>query len=224
MKQSFFFSSFGADPEFFLVDREGNLRASYEVMSSQNIMLNNCQIYPDNVLGEASFDASFTLPDFRIALKTVVDDIQRWAKARGLKAIFETAGLYEKDQLCDIRAHAIGCEPFYSAYNPGQRFTPTAYTSGWRYAGGHIHLGYDRNLIPEHVVIKEVDEVLYDLYPEFRNEGRDHFYGMRGAYRSKPYGAEYRSISAHWLSSSEKIDEVVSLLKTVEDNINDKYF
>lgn len=221
--KEFRFTSIGSDPEFFLVNLETDKPTSYfEVYDSSNLNTPLFNAYADNVLMELSFEPCNSLDTFADKVQEVVEQLSNKVGGHGMGLGFAPTMLYDKDQLCDMRAHQIGCEPFFSCYQLGSSLRPMPYSDGHRHAGGHIHLGYDKSLIPEHVLVRFIDEALYYLSPDFRCERRDAFYGQQGTYRSKPYGVEYRSLPNVWLDPSKPhlLQTIIEQLKSVEDLVN----
>jgi hypothetical protein len=73
-----------------------------------------------------------------------------------------------------------------------------------------LHFGWGTNLDgPDHfkdciVFIKFIDYLLFDYSKKWdKDEERRALYGQRGAFRPKPYGVEYRSLSNAWVTHSD---------------------
>jgi hypothetical protein len=97
-----------------------------------------------------------------------------------------------------------GCDPDYCAYNtnPEQQrervFDPTSTT--FKYFGGHIHIGYNRELIPPWALVRCIEALVYiNSIEDDQQFGRRKVYGLAGIYRPKEYGVEYRTPSNFWL-------------------------
>jgi hypothetical protein len=100
-------------------------------------------------------------------------------------------------------ARQLGCLADYNAYAQGVAFPATTVEmlGGRRFAGGHIHIGYDNpDNIPPWVAAR-----LCDVFIGLRLTEQDHqphrrtLYGQAGRFRPKPYGIEYRQPSNLWL-------------------------
>ena len=106
-------------------------------------------------------------------------------------------------------AKELGCEPDFNAYNNGeQNSPPDAEGVLFRTAAGHIHIGWGAGIPvdnPDHIeiccdIVKIMDafigipSVVLD-----RDTRRRELYGKAGAFRPKPYGVEYRTVSNFWI-------------------------
>lgn len=121
---------------------------------------------------------------------------------------------------------AIGCDPDFSAYtNLGQpRGTIPADITNVRGAGGHLHIGYDKDVIPPIYLVKFLDLCITLPLLEFDVQGkRRKWWGQAGIYRNKTYGLEYRSLSNFWLFnetlSYAVAKQVFDLLESLEANM-----
>lgn len=103
-------------------------------------------------------------------------------------------------------AQEFGCDPDFNAYRDGamnRRYKPGMFITDegdWRFAGGHIHIGYNLDAgVPQHVAA-----MLCDLYLTLPILGQDRqgmrrkYYGSAGRFRPKEYGLEYRTLSSAW--------------------------
>lgn len=109
-------------------------------------------------------------------------------------------------------AKELGCDPDFNAYTGKQNPNPEAGAGRMRTAAGHIHIGWTEGADVNHPAHKEACEMLakqLDYYlglPSLmvdRDFSRRELYGKAGAYRAKPYGMEYRTLSNFWLKSPE---------------------
>lgn len=114
--------------------------------------------------------------------------------------------VFDETQLQHKQAKEFGCEPDYDVWLEEGRSLGFN-DSNVRYAGGHIHFGN-----PE---LDQMDSVklvkLFDLYlgvPSVlidKDSQRRNAYGKAGAFRFKPYGFEYRSLSNFWVNQHEEL-------------------
>src|SRR5699024_2897559 len=92
---------------------------------------------------------------------------------------------------------------------------------GFRTGAGHVHVGMDglRSVKVTMGLVRSLDGYLglSSLLWDDDKERRE-LYGKAGAYRKKPYGVEYRTLSNAWLNSPELIKRVFNL--TTEACIN----
>lgn len=123
---------------------------------------------------------------------------------------------FDAKQLTHTNANIIGCDPDFSAYQvdgkigPQQRTKYSAEDFGTnRFAGGHLHFGYDTELAEPHVFAALVDTFVYlPILPLDDQGGRRRFYGQPGLYRPKKYGIEYRTMSNFWARPGGPVDWV----------------
>lgn len=111
-------------------------------------------------------------------------------------------------------AFIIGCDPDINAYTNMVREAPGAVMESLtRHAGGHFHVGYDKELVPSHVMVQLLDLFLGLPSLCIDKQGvRRQFYGQAGSFREKAYGVEYRSLSNFWLPGFRMQREVLNLL------------
>ena len=210
----------GSDPEFILRDKRTNNPVSaiglYEHQDS-------VKLYSDNVLAEASH-TPFTPTEFADGIRSVlssVDSILATFKDGCTYTIGECEAEYSTEDLSVPEAHAIGCSPFYNAYDLGVNRNPMPYTTNKRYAGGHIHIAYDQASLPPHLLVQMLDDQLLPLDPNHGKTPRSDFYGAKGSFRTKPYGLEYRSTSNWWLGNPSLVTDV---LADIQSYVNRKYY
>jgi len=132
----------------------------------------------------------------------VVDSINQWASLKGLRIWKDSSAAFtENYRRSHPKAFEVGCDPDIDAYTGQVRKPPDAVIGSLvRYAGGHIHVGYDKNLIPPHIVVQFMDLVLGLPSVFLDSQGpRRQFYGKAGSYRVKDYGVEYRTLSNFWV-------------------------
>lgn len=103
----------------------------------------------------------------------------------------------------DPRAHIFGCEPDFDAWTKDVNKKPNPPHPLMRSAGGHIHVETQKDALD---VIRAMDlflgvpSVLMD-----DGEMRKQLYGKAGAFRAKPYGVEYRTLSNFWIFNDSLI-------------------
>lgn len=118
---------------------------------------------------------------------------------------------FAADELTHENANRIGCDPDWSAYAEDGSVKATARKpfkieefGTTRFTGGHVHFGYDKDLIPDHIMAALVDALVYmPLLSHDTQTDRRRFYGKAGLYRPKDYGMEYRTMSPFWLNGMQ---------------------
>ena len=200
----------GCDPEIFFVDEQDNFVSSIDRVGGSKefprpIDDEGCAVQEDNVAVEYNIPPVNNVDDFIKYNRKVLAYLAEHAADQGLKLKIVPSAHFPKAELRDPRAKVFGCDPDFNAWKGGeQNPRPKAADKTLRSAGGHIHLG-----------IKDLDHILlikamdlfcgvgmlkYDTDTERRE-----LYGKPGAFRIKPYGVEYRTLSNAWLQSDETI-------------------
>ena len=122
----------------------------------------------------------------------------------------------------------LGCEPDFNAYTLAEN-PPPENLEKFRVAGGHVHVGWTRDADiedPAHFqacarVARNMD--LYLGVPSILEDqsgaARRIMYGAAGAFRPKPYGLEYRSLSNYWIFSSVLREAVFKRAHTTIHNL-----
>jgi len=128
--------------------------------------------------------------------------------------------IFLPEDLVSEQAQVFGCLPDQDAYLEGTFRTPIDPKDGslgignHRFAGGHIHLGYDKAnaQVPPFALVRMLDwYYLYLLYDGYDNQGsRRKLYGQPGIYRDKPYGVEYRTPGNFWLYNPSRMQSMAS--------------
>ena len=103
----------------------------------------------------------------------------------------------------------LGCEPDYCAWTNDVNPRPNGAVN-FRSGAGHIHIGWGSGFDTRSTnhrddcldVVKQMDYYLgiHSLLWDPDNRRRS-LYGKAGAFRVKPYGVEYRTLSNAWLKS-----------------------
>jgi hypothetical protein len=100
-------------------------------------------------------------------------------------------------------AKLFGCDPDCNAWLMGAMNPVPQAITNLRSCGGHIHVGYENpgmNLTMGLIRAMDVFVGLPSIIQEPDNE-RKSLYGKAGAFRFKPYGGEYRTVSNYYITS-----------------------
>lgn len=181
----------------------------------------------DNVLAEFTIPPARSKDEFFNHLTKSLKYIGKTIPKELCTAIQPAARLDDRF-LQTEQALTFGCEPDFNAYTLAQNIKPNSPDRNLRSAGGHVHIGYENpaqydadyyNPDEQRAsIIKALD--LHIGVPSTIMEPdnkRKELYGKAGAFRPKPYGVEYRTISNFYLASKEYIDWVYT---SVIDAIN----
>jgi hypothetical protein len=209
----------GCDPEAFLADTNGVLRSSIGKVGGSKYhpmplpIGDGYAVQEDNVAIEFNIPPASSAAEFVSSItKTLTflgDDMQ---ERYGYKIVNVSAASFLPEELDNPAALEFGCEPDYNAWTSSKNPRPKAEDSSLRSCGGHIHIGFDREALRTEDVMKCMDTYV-GIPSLFMDEGdlRRNLYGGPGAYRDKPYGGEYRTLSNFWIFKE-------SLIKWAWDN------
>lgn len=236
----------GADIEMFLQNKKGKIVSAEGYVKGTKY--NPFVFDPENKYFSTSLDnvmAEFTIPpvDDR---KNFIEYIKRGIGYINtinpdLKCIAQPAARLDWEYLKTENAQMFGCEPDMNAYTMWTNPRPKAEGKNLRTAGFHVHISYENpypvyDLVnPDETYIKNdtircIITKAMDLFLsvnmvliEPENE-RKVLYGKAGAYRPKPYGLEYRSLSNYAASSPKMMgyvfDQTLRALKWLEREKN----
>lgn len=206
---------FGADIELFLQDKR-----TKEIISAEGyIPGDKYEPYvfdPTNKYFAVSLDnvsAEFCIPPARSVdewfanINKSVDFINKTIPNDFCTAAIPSACLDERF-LQTANAKRFGCEPDANVWLRKLNPSPKAKNTNLRSCGGHIHIGYDNasnegdGFYVKECIIKAMDLFVGvpSVIQEPDNE-RKLLYGKAGAFREKPYGVEYRTVSNYYLAS-----------------------
>lgn len=200
----------GADPEVFLLNRKNQQFKSVIGLIGAN-KWNPAQIpgMPDGfTLQEDNVALEFGVPPASSSTE-FVNNIRQVLRA-GLEKLPSTrfsrlsCTVFPESEMEEPAAWIFGCEPDFNAWTGEENEKPTPPHQFMRSAGGHIHVETEldkRNVIRAMDLFLGVPSVLMDSGTERRK-----LYGKAGAFRPKPYGVEYRTLSNFWIFRPKLID------------------
>ncbi len=197
----------GADPELFLVDKEGIFKSAINLIGGSKrfpkmIREDGCALQEDNVAVEFNIPPSNDIERFVEAINFNLASIEELVREKGLSLSITASAQFDKSQLKSKAAREFGCDPDYNAWTRRINPRPKSADKSLRSAGGHIHIQTIHN--PFHMaramdLFVGVPSVLMD-----EDVRRRELYGKAGACRPKDYpGVEYRAVSNFWLKSDE---------------------
>lgn len=209
----------GCDPELFLMDVTGKLRASCGLIGGTKAEPQPLPIGDGYAVQEDNVAIEFNIPPAANA-KEFVNSIQSTLKfltnsvkhMHGLRLSDLSAASFPEEELRHPAALEFGCDPDFNAWTLRRNPKPQAKDKTLRSCGGHVHVGFEKGFLDMIQLIRSMDlhlgvpSVLMD-----KGELRKELYGKAGAFRDKSYGAEYRTLSNFWV-----LDE--RLTKWVWDN------
>ena len=222
----------GADPEFFLhlVDDPISAHDMLPGTKKDPFPLYKGALQVDGTAAEFNIEPASTVEDFQANIMTVLGQIRQLvdpAYTFQFKPTVEYSRIY-MDTL-PKSALKMGCDVDYDAYT-GELNRPPDQAQRMRTAGGHLHTGWCLEDVNSYDTVhfdmcrkaaRQQDIVLRTGTLFFDKDGeeikRRELYGKAGAFRPKPYGVEYRSLSNIWLKYDESIQWVFETTKRVMD-------
>lgn len=214
----------GADPEAFVQDaRTGQaVPAIGMIGGTKKEPLRVQSLSPeygfqeDNVMAEFNIPPATSWTGFVESIGIAKDELLTMLRENSDNTLELAHGacarMFDEEALAHPQARVFGCDADYDAYCEGQAF-PTVSPdrlAGWRFAGGHVHIGIsEHEKVPPFVMAQFAD--VYLGLPSLAWDdqmGRRELYGQPGRYRPKPYGIEYRTLSNLWIWEKELTIEV----------------
>lgn len=129
---------------------------------------------------------------------------------------------FHPDLLKSKKATEIGCSEDFNAYTMEIDKIPNLAITNKRYAGGHIHIGWENShWLDAQVLVKYLD--LYLGVPAVildKDTERKSIYGTAGRFRPKDYGLEYRTLSNFWIVDEKTISFVYDQVEKAISNFN----
>lgn len=207
----------GADPELFVFDIE---KKNY--VSAHNLLPGSKwaptkvplgAVLPDGLAAEFNIEPAKNRKEFLKNLNHVRRIMSKMiSKTNKNLVLLETPTAYfEKDYFNKLPEDVLnlGCDPDYNAYTLKANKKPET-DKPMRTGSGHVHIGFMDTEIEDIYddgymstcasLVKELDFVLLPASRTWDDdEERATLYGAPGAFRPKPYGVEYRSLSNKWL-------------------------
>lgn len=235
----------GADPELFL-RKDGQFFSAHGMIPGTKMAphpVDKGAVQVDGLALEFNINPAETFEEFNVNINTVLAQLRSMVPP-DYEFVFSSSAEFSKEHMEAQLPEAleIGCQPDYDAYtltlNPTPEFGKTD-----RAAGGHIHIGWGEGFDvddPIHIrscarLAKQMD--FYVGIPSLvldPDTKRRESYGKPGAFRPKPYGMEYRSLSNFWVNKenyrkfifdqTKKAFEGIINHQDVTDSINPRYW
>lgn len=209
----------GADPELFMVDAAGALVSSIGRIGGTKEnpkplpIGEGFAVQEDNVAVEYNIPPGMSRLEFRSNISKAMSYLSDTISQSNLKFSTKASASWPPGQLRSPQARTFGCDPDFNAWAKGAvNPKPRAADKNLRSCGGHLHIGTMDKIrfeSPEHLwkFIKMMD--LFLAVPATlmdTDETRKELYGKAGAFRYKPYGAEYRTLSNFWVHEPRLCD------------------
>jgi hypothetical protein len=97
----------------------------------------------------------------------------------------------------------------------------------WRYAGGHVHISYERDIMPPWVAALLCDLFIGLPMKTHLEPRRSQFYGISSLHRETQYpdgtaGVEYRALDSGWVHDTDQLVRVARGAGIVQSIMNSK--
>jgi hypothetical protein len=199
----------GSDPEVFLQDGNGKPISSIGYIGADKWnpfqipdMPAGFTLQEDNVSLEYGIPPCSTPDEFVHHIQAVMEKSREYVK--GLSFSKLSCIIFPEDQMNHPDAHVFGCEPDFDAWTKEINPKPRPPHPLMRSAGGHVHVETKNDPI---ISVRAMDLCLAipSLFMDSDGDKRRQLYGKRGAFRPKPYGFEYRTLSNYWIFDEKLI-------------------
>lgn len=204
----------GCDPEIFAINKKNGKPVSLIGLiggtkeKPQPVLEKEwagCAVQEDNVAAEFNIGATNDPDKWVAQIKAVLALLDERVARYGFElAKGKASFFFPLKEIDNEQARTFGCDPDYCIYTMEENEKPKAPAhpdgSELRTAGGHIHIGCDFAKANPDKVLKAMD--LFLGVPSVLLDDdvmRRSMYGKAGAFRKKPYGVEYRTLSNFWI-------------------------
>lgn len=218
----------GCDPEVFLFDGKKVRSAIDKIGGTKDCPKDygdGIALQEDNVAVEWTIPPVTNVDDFIRYNMAALSKIEEQARKFNLTVKVIASTTLPKEELEDERAKVFGCEPDFDAWDRCQNPRPRSKNRLLRSAGGHVHIGGIQDMQDKESTIRIMD-YLCAVPMSFvdKDTRRRELYGKAGAFRFKPYGVEYRTLSNFWVRSPELMKFVFNTAKTAAELCKDPTF
>lgn len=219
----------GADPEVFVAE-QGRFVSAHNLIegTKQNpYPVKDGAVQVDGMALEFNIDPCSNEWEFTKKMQSVSDQLAGMIGDR--KFITDCSVFFEDNDIKDVPAYnlELGCMPDFNGYTLEENPMPDA-SMNMRTAGGHIHIGgfhTENEWDMKHFALagnlaRAMDRHvgIYSLLWD-KDDKRRSLYGKAGAFRSKTYGMEYRTLSNAWIFSKDLISFVYQQTKKAIDSV-----
>ena len=220
----------GADPELFL-KRKGFFINAHDMIPGTKAAphpVNGGAVQVDGMALEFNINPAGKPEQFVDNINTVLGELRNMIP-EDFDFSFAAVATFDPEYMLQQPPESLllGCEPDFDAYQGKENAKPDN-AQPMRTAAGHVHIGWregeqDSQHIEEcRAITRQLDYVLgipsMVLDHDFK---RREMYGKAGAFRAKPYGAEYRVLSNFWLKSPALMEWVFTNTKQGVDMLVD---
>lgn len=222
----------GCDPEIFLMDASASLVSAIDKIGGTKAqprplrtLGDGFAVQEDNVALEFNIPPASSKEEFKVSLNKIKNYLREQIAVMNLDFNHQSAAIFPMIELAHPKAMEFGCDPDFNAWMNGA-INPRPKADDWRLrsCGGHVHIGED---IPSESEAQRLIKFM-DFYAGVPSVVLDNghlrkkLYGKRGAYRLKPYGVEYRTLSNFWIWDDKLIEWVWNATQLAVDQWKSK--
>lgn len=224
----------GSDPEIFVTKDGmpwGAIHSGIKGTKENPLAVEKGAIQVDGMALEFNIEPAATVEEWVHNHEVVMQQITTIAGDKGL--VYNTASMLDFTNYIDTQNPTeeetiFGCDPDYCADTMQENKMPENTDEiKFRTTGGHVHIGMEgwehlhggdnkiKHLMAQRIVY--VCDLVLGLWSVLEDDGieRKKLYGKAGAYRIKPYGVEYRTLSNFWIFDKEKMEFVFNTLTAI---------
>lgn len=204
----------GADPEMF-VTRNGQFISAYNLIpgtKDRPFPVENGAVQVDGMAVEFNIHPCKDKIAFLHNIYSVMGSLKNMVEGElAIVPVAEFGKEYMSKQ--PRKALEMGCDPDYNGWTREQNAVPDGERT-FRTAAGHVHIGWEdkdqeMGFFESAALACQMDFFLGlpSLFFDSDTKRRE-LYGKAGAFRDKPYGTEYRTLSNAWLLSPDLMEWV----------------
>lgn len=230
--------TFGADPEMFIVDEDGEFVAPDNIIpgtKEEPYKVEFGAVQQDGMAAEFNIDPVDNYKDWERNLTAVMKQMGAMLPP-GHKLVAKSSAVFSEKQWDETSDHSkmLGCSPDFNAWTGTTNPPPEDLDNPrLRCAGGHIHFGWTEKADLSNIqhisacrdLVKQMDWYLgaWSLRMD-KDKERRRLYGKAGAMRFKPYGVEYRTLSNFWIENSSRRLATWNRMQTAIWAMKDNFF
>jgi len=209
-----------SDPEVFIRDKDWIVKSfipyTKGTKEAPEILSTGGGLQSDGVACEIALPICKGVRDFVRKINMNFAQVKK-RLPKGYSLSFRSAAFFDKEELKDPRANEMGCMPDHDAWKLKMNNKPSKFINTMRTCGGHIHLSIPKEWLYQDRSVRIKIIKLLDIYlgiPSITIDisvdaaRRRVLYGKAGAFRSKIYGVEYRTLSNFWLKDNNLMEWV----------------
>lgn len=201
----------GCDPEVF-VKQNGMFKSAWNLIKGSKespFPVDRGAVQVDGMALEFNINPASSEDEFLININTVFHTLRGMVPEHEIATVPVAHFDEEYFRSQPEEALELGCDPDYDGWTRAVNEKPST-DKAMRTASGHVHIGWGEKLEGHFEMAADIAKqcdfylglpsLVYDS-----NTERRELYGNPGAFRVKPYGMEYRTLSNAWLTDERLI-------------------